>query len=131
MATTTIAVRYFAPSEYRNLTIHCNSCLKGSYGCIYYILLAVVCIDEHDIDSIDGYEKSYPDYIQSQRVSHQSVSVVTYVRCRCHETTRLSDSDFRCVTISHMILNRAIWRYEQTNCVVQSSVKHLMISEKC
>jgi hypothetical protein len=60
MATTTIVVRYFAPSEYRNLTIHYNSCLKGSYGCICYILLVVVCIDEHDIDSIYGYEKTIP-----------------------------------------------------------------------
>jgi hypothetical protein len=25
-----------------------------------YILLVVVCIDEHDIDSIDGYEKTMP-----------------------------------------------------------------------
>jgi hypothetical protein len=60
MATATIAVGYFAPSEYRILTIHCNSCLKGSYRCICYILLVVVCIDEHDIDSIDGYEKIIP-----------------------------------------------------------------------
>jgi hypothetical protein len=57
MAIATIAVRYFAPSEYINLIIHCNSCLKESYGCICYILLVVVCIDEHDIDSINGYEK--------------------------------------------------------------------------
>jgi hypothetical protein len=78
-----------------------------------------------------GMRKSYPDYIQSQRVSHQSVSVVTHVRCRCQETIRLSDNDSRCVTISHMILNRAIRRYEQTDCVVQSSLKHLIISEKC
>jgi hypothetical protein len=34
--------------------------LKGSCGCICYILLIVVCIDEHDIDSIDGYEKTIP-----------------------------------------------------------------------
>jgi hypothetical protein len=60
MTTDTIAVRYFAPSEYRNLTTHYNSCLKGSYGCICYILLVVVCIDEHDIDSINGYEKTIP-----------------------------------------------------------------------
>jgi hypothetical protein len=57
--------------------------------------------------------------------------VVTYVRCRCQETTRLSGSDSGCVTISHMMLNRVIRRYEQTDCVVQSSLKHLMISEKC
>jgi hypothetical protein len=61
MATATIAVRYFTPSEYRNLTIHCNSCFKGSYGSICYILLVVVCIDEQDIDSIDGYEKTIPE----------------------------------------------------------------------
>jgi hypothetical protein len=60
MATATIVVRYFSPSEYRNLIIHCNSCLKGSYGCICYILLVVVCIDEHDIDSTNGYEKTIP-----------------------------------------------------------------------
>jgi hypothetical protein len=34
--------------------------LKGSYRCICYILLVVVCIDEHNIDSIDGYEKTIP-----------------------------------------------------------------------
>jgi hypothetical protein len=60
MATTMITVRYFTPSEYKNLTIHYNSCLKGSYRCICYILLVVVYIDEHDIDSIDGYEKTIP-----------------------------------------------------------------------
>jgi hypothetical protein len=60
MTTATIAVSYFAPSEYRNLIIHCNSCLKESYGCICDILLVVVCIDEHDINSIDGYEKIIP-----------------------------------------------------------------------
>jgi hypothetical protein len=57
--------------------------------------------------------------------------MVTYVRCRCQETTRLSSSDSGCVTISHMILNRVIRRYTQIDCVVQSSLKHLMISEKC
>jgi hypothetical protein len=60
MATATITVRYFAPSKYRNLTIHCNSYLKRSYECICYILLVVVCIDEHNIDSIDRYEKTIP-----------------------------------------------------------------------
>jgi hypothetical protein len=78
-----------------------------------------------------GMRKSYLDYIRSQRVSHQNVSVVTYVRCRCQETTRLFGSDSGCVTISHMILNRAIRRYGQTDCVVQSSLNHLIISEKC
>jgi hypothetical protein len=56
--------------------------------------------------------------------------VVTYVRCRCQETTRLSGSDSGCVTISHMIMNRAIRRYGQTDCVVQSNLKHLMIYVK-
>jgi hypothetical protein len=60
MVIATIAVKYFAPSDYRNLIIYYNSCLKGSYGYICYILLVVVCIDEHDIDSIDGYEKTIP-----------------------------------------------------------------------
>jgi hypothetical protein len=62
MATAMIAAMYFTLSEYRNLTIHCNSCLKGSFECICYILLVVVCIDEHDIDSIDGYEKTMPKF---------------------------------------------------------------------
>jgi hypothetical protein len=79
-----ITVRYFAPSEYRNLTIHCNSCLKGFYGCICYILLVIVCIDEHDIDSID-----------------RSVSVVTYVRCRCQETTRLWQRFWICDNLAY------------------------------
>jgi hypothetical protein len=56
---------------------------------------------------------------------------MTYVRCKCQETTRPSDIDSACVTISHMTLNRAIQRYEQTDCVAQSSLKHLIISEKC
>jgi hypothetical protein len=60
MATAMITTMYFTPSEYRNYKIHYNSCLKGSYGCICYILLVVVCIDEHDIDSNDGYEKTMP-----------------------------------------------------------------------
>jgi hypothetical protein len=78
-----------------------------------------------------GMRKPYLDYIRSQRVSQWSVSVVTYIRCKCHETTRLSGRDSGCVTISHMILNWAIRRYEQTNCIIQSSLKHLMIFEKC
>jgi hypothetical protein len=77
-----------------------------------------------------GMRKPYSDYIQSQRVSHLSVYVATYVRCRCQKTTRLSGNDFKCVIISHMILNRVIRRYGQTDCVVQSILKHLMISEK-
>jgi hypothetical protein len=32
--------------------------LKGSHGCIYYILLVVVSIDELGIDSIDRIEKT-------------------------------------------------------------------------
>jgi hypothetical protein len=34
--------------------------LKGSHGCICYIILVVVFIDELDIDSIDGFEKTMP-----------------------------------------------------------------------
>jgi hypothetical protein len=40
---------------------------------------------------------------------------VTYIRCRCQGTTRLCDNGSGCVTISHMILNRAIRRYEITD----------------
>jgi hypothetical protein len=57
--------------------------------------------------------------------------MVTYVRCMCQKTTRLSGSGSRCVTISQMILNREIQRYRQTDCVVQYSLKHLMSFEKC
>jgi hypothetical protein len=34
--------------------------VKGSHRCICYILLIVVFIDELDIDSIDGFEKTMP-----------------------------------------------------------------------
>jgi hypothetical protein len=62
-----IAVRYFAPSKYRNLTIHYNSCLKGSYGCICYILHIVVCINEHDINSICAvHEGNFHFYFMSE-----------------------------------------------------------------
>jgi hypothetical protein len=49
--------------------------------------------------------------------------VVTYVRCRCQENTRLCDSGSECVTISHMILNLAIQRYILTDYFVQSHLK--------
>jgi hypothetical protein len=48
----------FPLSFFQNFTINCNSCLKGSHECICYILLFVVFIDELDIDSIDGFEKT-------------------------------------------------------------------------
>jgi hypothetical protein len=50
----------FPPSFFQNLKINCNSWLKGSHGCICYILLVLVCIDELDIDSIDGFKKTMP-----------------------------------------------------------------------
>jgi hypothetical protein len=56
--------------------------------------------------------------------------MVTYVRCKCQETTRLSGSGSGCVTISHMILNWAIQRYGITDCVMQSHLKYLS-SKKC
>jgi hypothetical protein len=36
-----------------------------------------------------------------------------------------------CVTISLMILNRAVQRYGITDCVVKSHLKYLMSFEKC
>jgi hypothetical protein len=51
----------FPQSFFRNLTINCNSCLKGSHKCICYILLVVVFINEHNIDSIDRFEKTIPE----------------------------------------------------------------------
>jgi hypothetical protein len=50
----------FPPSFFQNLTINCNSCLKGFDGCICYILFVAVSLDELDIDSIDGFEKTMP-----------------------------------------------------------------------
>jgi hypothetical protein len=50
----------FPLSFFQNLTINCNSLLKGSHGCICYIILVVVSIDEPDIDSINGFEKTMP-----------------------------------------------------------------------
>jgi hypothetical protein len=52
------ALGIFALSFFRNLIIHCSSCLKVSHGCIYYFLPVVVSIDECDIDSIDGFVKT-------------------------------------------------------------------------
>jgi hypothetical protein len=60
MTTTTITTRYLPSVILPKLTINCNSCLKESHGCIYHILLFVVSIDELDIDSIDGFEKTMP-----------------------------------------------------------------------
>jgi hypothetical protein len=57
--------------------------------------------------------------------------VVMYVRCRFQETIRLCGSGSGCVIISHVILNQAIWRYEITDCFVQSHLKYLMSFEKC
>jgi hypothetical protein len=45
--------------------------------------------------------------------------------------SRLCDSGTVCVTISLMILNRAIRRYGITDCVVKSHLKYLMSYEKC
>jgi hypothetical protein len=68
--------------------------------------------------------------IQNQRVENRSVTVVMYVRWRCQLTIRLYGSDSRCVTISFIILNRAIWRYRIIDCVVKSHLKYLMGFEK-
>jgi hypothetical protein len=90
-----------------------------------------------------GLRKARSDCIQRKRALNRSVTVVTYVRWRCQKTTRLriatmglrkacSDcNNSRCVTVSHMILNRVIRRYKIIDCVVQSYLKYLMSSEKC
>jgi hypothetical protein len=54
-----------------------------SHGCICYILLVVVSIDELNIDSIDGFEKTMPGLHSKPEVRNWSVTVVMYVRCRC------------------------------------------------
>jgi hypothetical protein len=46
-------------------------------------------------------------------------------------TMRLCGSGSGCVTITLMILNRAIRRYEINDCVVKSHLKYLMSFEKC
>jgi hypothetical protein len=46
-------------------------------------------------------------------------------------TTRLCSSNFGYVTISLMILNRAIRRYKITDYVVKSHLKYIMNFEKC
>jgi hypothetical protein len=89
-----------------NLTIHCNSCLKS-------------------------LTNAWPDCIRSHRVMNRSITVVMYVRWRCRVTTRLCDSGSGCVTISLMILNQVIQRYEITDCVVKSHLKYLMSFKKC
>jgi hypothetical protein len=78
-----------------------------------------------------GLTKACPDYIPGERVRNQSVIVVTYVRWRCQVTIRLCDSGSGCVIISHMILNRVIWRYGITDCVVKSHPKYLISFEYC
>jgi hypothetical protein len=45
-------------------------------------------------------------------------------------TTRLCGSGSECVTISLMILNRAIWRYGITDSVVKSNLKYLICFQK-
>jgi hypothetical protein len=57
--------------------------------------------------------------------------VVMYVRWRCEVTTRLCGSSSGCITISLMILNRAIRRYGITDCVVKTHLKYLISFEKC
>jgi hypothetical protein len=42
------------------LQLDCNSCLNGSHGCFFNILLVVVSINKLDMDSIDGFEKTMP-----------------------------------------------------------------------
>jgi hypothetical protein len=78
-----------------------------------------------------GLPKACSVCIQSQRARNRSVTVVTYVRWRCQEITRLCGSGSECVIISHMILNRAIVRYVITDYVVMSHIKYLMSSKKC
>jgi hypothetical protein len=76
-----------------------------------------------------GLTKACPDYISSQRVTNESVIMVTYVRWRCQMTTRLCGSDYGCVIILLIILNRVIQRYGITNCVVKSHPKYFMSYE--
>jgi hypothetical protein len=55
---------------------------------------------------------------------------MTYVRWGCLVTVRLCGSGSRCLTILHMILNRAIRRYRIIDYVVKSHLKYLMSFEK-
>jgi hypothetical protein len=51
---------YFPSVLFRNLPIRYDSCFKGSYECICYLILIVVSIDELNIDSIDEFQKGMP-----------------------------------------------------------------------
>jgi hypothetical protein len=77
-----------------------------------------------------GSRKACVDCIQSQRVRNRSVTMVMYVRWRFQVTIRLCGSGSECVIISHMILNRAIWRYGITDYVLKYHLKYLMTFEK-
>jgi hypothetical protein len=59
------------------------------------------------------------------------VTMVTYVRWWCQVTIRLCGTSSGCVTISLMIQNHAIRRYEITNPVMKSHLMYLICSQKC
>jgi hypothetical protein len=59
MATPTWGAMHFPTVLFRNLPIRYDSCFKGSYECICYLLI-VVSIDELGIDSINGFQKGMP-----------------------------------------------------------------------
>jgi hypothetical protein len=78
-------------------------------------------------DSINGFQKGMAAF----HPKPEGPEPECYYGDVCKmEVSRHCGSDFRCVTISLMILNRVIRSYGITDCVVKSHLKHLMSFEK-
>jgi hypothetical protein len=55
---------------------------KRSYECICYLLVIVVCIDELDIDSIDGFGKGMASLHPKPDGEEPECYYGDYLRCR-------------------------------------------------
>jgi hypothetical protein len=124
----------FAPSFFQNLTIHCNNCLKVSHGCICYFLPVVVSIDEHDIDSIEGFAKTMPE-LHLKPDGKES-------ECYYGDLCKMQVSgDYKTLWQQFWMCNNLAYDLEPddmgvhmcstTDCVVQSHLKYLMSFKKC
>jgi hypothetical protein len=123
----------FAPSFFRDLTIHCNSCFKVSHRRICYFLPVVVSIDEHDIDSIDEFAKTMPGLHMKPEGKEPE--------CYCGDLCKMQVSeDYKTLWQWFLMCNNLAYDPEPgdmevrmcniTDCVVQSHLKYLMSSEK-
>jgi hypothetical protein len=121
----------FPPSFFKILQFIVVVVSKGLLSAfVIFFLLQFLLMTSTLIQSM-GWRKACVNWIQSQRVTNQSVTMVMYVRWRYQVTTRLFGSGSGCVIILHMILNRVIQRYGITDYVVKSHRKYLMSFEKC